>query len=311
MRKFKIFSLLYILNIVYFSDFSFALAANEVDKAQQNTSIIFSFFSTDLLLNIVFACVAIIWTLALAKFATARMTNYLEWTYAWEEKGREELVWVLSRTTNISILSIWFAITLTILGIDMWIFLWWLWFGIGFTLKIFLTNFISWILMVTQWFYHLWDTIEIWGRVGKIKNIHALFTSVQQFNWIIYYIPNVKFLEEEVSNYQSNDKRRVDVNVWVDYDTDIVKAKKILIQVTEQFPNILMAPKPKVFVEEMADNWINLSLRFWLNSTDSYFVMKSNVTETVNLAFKQAWVVIPFPQVTLSNRQDFNVKVSK
>lgn len=312
MRKFKIFSYVYILGIVFFSDLSFAAVwASELEQSQQNTNIILSFFSTELLLNIVFAWFAVVWTLVLAKFATARMTTYLENSYAWEEKGREELVWVLSRTVNIAILSIWFAITLTILWIDMWIFMWGLWFGIGFTLKIFLTNFIAWILMVTQWFYHLWDVIEVWWRTWKIKQIHALFTAVEQFDWVIFYVPNVKFLEEEISNFHSNDKRRVDVNVWVDYDTDILRAKKVLMQVIEKFPNVLTAPHPDVFVTEMADSSINLSLRFWINSKDWYFSSQSNVTETVNLAFKQAWITIPFPQVVISNRNDSWIKIAK
>jgi hypothetical protein len=51
-------------------------------KSQENTNIIMSFFSTDLLLNIVFACLVIVGTLILAKFATARMTTYLENSYA-------------------------------------------------------------------------------------------------------------------------------------------------------------------------------------------------------------------------------------
>jgi small conductance mechanosensitive channel len=312
MRKIRIASFLYLLSIIYFSEFSFAAVwASELDKTQENTNIILSFFSTDLLLNVIFAWVTIVWTLALAKIATAKLTSYLEWTYAWEESGREELVWVLSRTVNISILSIWFAITLTVLWIDMWIFLGWLWFGIWFTLKIFLTNFIAWILMVTQWFYHLWDVIEVWGRIWTIRKIHALFTAVEQFDWIVYYVPNVKFLEEEVSNYHSNDKRRVDINIWVDYATDIVKAKKVMLQVIEKFPNVLQAPAADVLVEKMWDSSINLSLRFWINSKDTYFISKSNVTETVNMAFKQAWITIPFPQVTLSNRSDFKVQVEK
>ena len=308
MKKFQTFSLLYILNIIYFSEFSFAAVWwSELEQSQANANIILSFFSTKLLLNIIIACVTIVLTFLLSKIVTSRLTSYLEKSYAWEESGREELVWVLSRTVNISILSIWFAITLTILWIDMWIFMWWLWFGIGFTLKIFLTNFVAWILMVTQWFYHLWDIIEVWGRTWTIKKIHALFTAVEQFDWVVYYIPNVKFLEEDVSNFHSNDKRRVDIKIWVDYSTDIVKAKKIMIQVIEKFPNILQAPTPEVLVEDLWDNSIKLSLRFWINSKDAFFVSKSNVIETINMAFKQAWIVIPFPQITVSNRTDIKL----
>jgi small-conductance mechanosensitive channel len=58
----------------------------------------------------------------------------------------------------------------------------------------------------------------------------------------------------------------------------------------------------------MGDSSIKLTLRIWINSTDTFFTLKSNVTETINLAFKQAGIIIPFPQITLSNREDFNVK---
>lgn len=294
----------YILSIVYFSQLSFAVWSDELGKAQTNTNLLLSIFSTDLLINIVFALITIILTFIWSKFATSRLSGYLENSYAWGDSNKEELIWVLTRTINIAILSIWFAITLTVLWIDMWIFLGWLWFGIWFTLKIFLTNFIAWILMVTQWFYHLWDIIEVWGKIWKIRNIHALFTAIEQFDWVIYYIPNVKFLEENVSNYHANDKRRVSVDIWVDYETDIVKAKKIMMQVVDKFPNILRTPEPDVLIAEMKDSSINLSLRFWINSKDWFFIQKSNVTETINLAFKQAWITIPFPQITISSRDN-------
>ena len=258
-----------------------------------------------MLLNVLFAWFAVLWTVVLSKFITSKLSKKIEDSYQWEDSGRIELIQVLSRTINISILTIWAAVTLTILWVDMWIFLWWFWFGIGFTLKIFLTNFISWILMVTQWFYHLWDTIKIGERIWKIRKIHALFTEVEQFDWIIYYIPNVKFLEEDVSNYHTNDKRRIDVNVKVDYDVDIMKAKKVMMQVVTNFPNILQSPETDVIVSELSDSSIDLTLRFWVSSKDSYFVSKSNVTETVNAAFKKSWIKIALPQIVVNSKNDY------
>jgi len=61
-----------------------------------------------------------------------------------------------------------------------------------------------------------------------------------------------------------------------------------MMQVIEKFPNVLQSPGADVYLTEMADSSINLSLRFWINSKDGYFISQSNVTETINLAFKQA-----------------------
>jgi small conductance mechanosensitive channel len=41
-----------------------------------------------------------------------------------------------------------------------------------------------------------------------------------------------------------------------------------MIQVVDKFPNVLQAPAPDVYITEMADSSINLSLRFWINSKD-------------------------------------------
>ncbi len=81
------------------------------------------------------------------------------------------------------------------------------------------------------------------------------------------------------------------------------------MQVIEQFPTVLKAPEPVVVLDKLDNSSINLILRFWINSSSGeYFVTRSNVTETINLAFRQAWITIPFPQITLSNRNDFTIK---
>lgn len=297
--------IIYLLSIILFSNTSFAVWDNEVEQWQSNASTILEYISGELLVNVIFAIFTIIVTFALSKFVWGRIMTYIEWLTEWEETNREEIAWVIERTVNITILAIGFSITLSILWVDMAIFLWGLWFWIWFTLKIFLSNFIAWIIMVTQWTYHNGDLIELEGKMWNIKRIHSLFTAVEQFDGVIYYVPNVKFLEDTVSNYNTNSKRRVEVSVWVDYKTDIIKVKKVLMQVIEQFPHVLRAPEPQVLVDKFDTSSINLQLRFWIDSkTGEYFITRSNVTETINLAFKQAGITIPFPQVTISNREN-------
>ncbi len=301
----KIFYIL--IFYLFFLEKTFAIWSKEINKTKENVSFIKSFLSTDLLLNILFASLVLIVTFALTKIVSSKIESYIERNSNWE--SREELVWVLTRVSNISILTLWAAISLWILGVDMGIFMWGLGFWLGFTLKIFLSNFIAWVIMVTQDSYHNWDLIEIEWKMWYIRRINALFTEVEQFDWVIFHIPNVKFLENNVQNFHTNSKRRIEINVWVDYSTDLVKAKKVLLQVLNTFPNILKAPEPDIFITDFKDSSINISVRFWIDSKWEYFKTKSNVTETINLAFKQAWITIPFPQVTLSNRKDFEVKV--
>jgi len=61
-----------------------------------------------------------------------------------------------------------------------------------------------------------------------------------------------------------------------------------MLQVIEQFPHVFRSPEPMVVVDKLDSSSINLVLRFWIDSkTGKYFSTKSNVTETVNMAFRQ------------------------
>ena len=76
----------------------------EFDQASQNTNTLLSFFSIEMLINIIFAIVAIIMTLIISKIVDSKIKSFIEKWWNWE--NREELAWVLSRTANISILAV-------------------------------------------------------------------------------------------------------------------------------------------------------------------------------------------------------------
>lgn len=275
---------------------------SEIQQTRGFIEIILWIFSTEMLFSLIFAVIVICMTFILSKFVQSKLFVYLENANIWDEGNKEEIIGVISRTINIIVLITWFSITLGVLGVDLWIFMGWIGFGIGFTLKTFLTNFISGIIVVSQGSYHIGDLIEVGGKMWKIVKINALFTAVQEFDGVTYNIPNVRFFEENVSNYHTNDKRRIDVEVMVDYDTDIITAKKVLLKVASNFPQILHTPDPDVIVNDLAERWIWLKLRVWIHSHENFITLKSNLTETVNLAFKQTGVQIPYPQISLSYR---------
>ena len=236
----------------------------------------------------------------LSKFIQAKLFGYLEAANIGDEGSKEEIIGVISRTVNVIVLITGFSVTLWILGVDLGIFMWGIWFGIWFTLRTFLTNFISGIIVVSQGSYHIGDIIEVGGKMGKITKINALFTSIEEFDGVIFNIPNVRFFEENVSNYHTNDRRRIDVEVLVAYDTDLVQAKKVLYKVASNFPMILKAPETDILVEKLGESGIVLKLRFWIHSSENFITLKSNITETINLAFKQTDIKIPYPQMTIS-----------
>lgn len=304
MKKFKIIICLYILQILFLSPTSFALWEDWLDQTTQNISFAWNFLSLSFFLNLIFAVLVFFITLWLSKKVNNKLSTYLEIKVN-DNSNKKEIIWVLNRTVTITIYIIGFSIILWILWIDTWIFMWWIWFGIWFALKTFLTNFVAWIMMLTQWIYHNWDIIEILWKQWRIRKINALFTSIEQFDWIMFFVPNIKFLEENVSNYYSNEKRRIEIEVWIDYEEDVVKSKKVLLNILSKLPDVLQEPKPRILVDKFWDSEIVLTLMFWINSVNWHYLQtKSNVIETINLAFKTNWIEMCFPQMTISYRDE-------
>ncbi len=262
---------------------------------------IWSIFSKDTFFKIFLAILVIIWTVVVTKVVKVRLNAILAKQSDWDD-WKEEVFWMVTRTINIIILISGFSLAMWILWVNLGLFMWGIWFGIGFTLKTFLTNFVSGIIMVLNWEYSAWMLLEIWWKKWRIIKVNSLMTELEQFDWVRFLVPNIKFLEEYVSNFNTNDKRRVEVFVNVDYNSDILKAKMVATKVINSLPNILQSPEPSVIVTELWADWVQLKVMAWISSQDNYFSARSNLAETLNLAFKQSWIKIPFKQVTISNR---------
>ena len=271
------------------------------DWSQEVTSFLSSLFSKDTLFKLFLALLTIILTVIITKIVKNRLSSILA-KHADANWWNEEVFWMIIRTINIIILISGFSLAMWIMWLNLWLFMWGIWFGIGFTLKTFLTNFIAWIIMIMNWNYNSWVLIEIWWKKWRIVRVNSLMTELEQFDWVRFLVPNIKFLEEYVSNFHSNDKRRLEAFVTIDYDSDVLKAKMVASKVINSLPNILQAPEPSIIVTELWQNWIQLKIMAWISSHDNYFKSRSNLTETLNLAFKKAWIKIPFQQITISNR---------
>ncbi|MDD5213588.1 MAG: mechanosensitive ion channel [Candidatus Gracilibacteria bacterium] len=279
------------------------MAGDTGSAAGSNAStIIFSFLNRDFLLGLISAIVAIIATFFLQKYIEKKLEQYLIEKSGTGE-GKAELYAIIIRTTNISVWAIGIITALSFMGVDLAIFMGGIGLGVGFALQTFLSNFLSGIIMVLSGSYKNGDTIEIAGKVGKIKKIDTFSTTVEQFDGIRFFVPNVDFLKNMVENYNANDRRRTEIEIGLEYGSDIVKAKTILLKIVDNFPNILKEPAPKIIVNEFGDNSINVKLWYWTLITDkTYFSTRSNVMETINLAFKQNDISIPFPQIVLNQR---------
>ncbi|MCT4617159.1 MAG: mechanosensitive ion channel [Candidatus Gracilibacteria bacterium] len=257
------------------------------DAAQQG---LFEKFTADFFLNLLLGLLVLVATVLIAKLARNRLVDIFEKKMGGDMSG--DIAGVVFRTVNIVIWTIGFTTALALWGVDLAFLMGGVGIGLGFTMQVFLGNFISGLIVIFSGDYQTGKIIEIAGQLGTIKRITSMFTTIEKYDGTCYNVPNIKFLQDEVLVYNLNSKRRVDIDFGVEYTTDLTQVKKLAIKVTESFPVILQNPSVRVLVRDMEDDGVVLTLQFWVASDEGFYQIKSNVTETLNMVFEQAGVQI-------------------
>lgn len=300
---------MYYFLIILFSsisfDWVFASSTQSSDTGvSHGVSFLSKILSTDALVNFAFGILVLAATFLVSKILSGKLESYYASYNKDGDQTKEWLYGVISRSINITVRFLWITLMFGVMGLNIGLFLWWIGFWIWFTMQIFLSNFIYWIVMVTQGTVRNGDLIELNGEVSKVEKVNPLFTEVKKLNGVKSFIPNIKFLQDSFSNLYINENRRFEVEFTLDYTADIPKAKLIIDKVIASVPGVIEKPEHKIWLTGLSENGVVVKVLFRMKSRDKVFTIRSNVIETLNLAFKQAWILVAFNQMTFVQRDD-------
>lgn len=168
-------------------------------------------------------------------------------------------------------------------------------FAIGMALQGSLSNFAGGAIIMIFKPFKVGDLIETQGVFGEVQEIQIFNTRMLTPSNKTAFIPNGALSNGNVINYSTQGKFRVDLTIGISYNSDIKKAKKILLEVMSRDPNVLQDPAPTVSVRELADSAVNLAIRPWTKPV-KYWDVYFDVLEECKIALDNAGVEIPFPQ---------------
>lgn len=140
------------------------------------------------------------------------------------------------------------------------------------------------------------DFIDINGTTGKVRDIDLFVTHLKTFDNKVITIPNGMVNTSVLTNFTKENKRRVDCCFGIGYEDDIQKAKDILAAIAQANPDIYQEPSPIIGVAGQHDNCVSIDLKVWCE-TEAYWDVKYFLEENVKLAFDEAGITIPFPQM--------------
>ena len=171
--------------------------------------------------------------------------------------------------------------------------------AIGMALQGTLQNFAGGVIILLLKPFKVDDYIECGQYKGYIKEIRIFHTIMRPFNGRTIIIPNSELATKSLINHTKEPQIRLDVVASVAYGTDLHKAKAVLQQVIADEPLIRHDFKePVIAVSELGNSSVDISIWVWVTVEDYWDVWK-HIREDIYVAFNNAGIEIPFPQVTV------------
>lgn len=138
--------------------------------------------------------------------------------------------------------------------------------------------------------------IDSAGNEGTVEEIQIFFTKLKTADNKTIILPNGNLANNSIVNVTTAKTRRCDIIVGISYDSDIRKAKEVLMEVLSKEEMILRDKDINVFVDQLADSSVNLCVRCWFDNSE-FWPAKWRLTENIKYALDEAGITIPFPQM--------------
>jgi len=141
------------------------------------------------------------------------------------------------------------------------------------------------------------------GNEGTVKKIELYYTTLTTFDNRMVMIPNSLLANSMVTNVTAMNERRLEIIVDVSYETDLRRAKDILLLLLKQDADILSDMEMNIFVDSLDQNAVRVGFRAWV-ATDNYMNAKWRLNEKIKLSFEQAGIEIYHNRLDINIRQD-------
>lgn len=167
--------------------------------------------------------------------------------------------------------------------------------AVGLALQGSLANFAGGVLILLFKPYRVGNFIETNGHMGVVKSIEIFNTVMTTGDNKTIIIPNGAISNSSITNFSTQDTRRVDIVFGIGYDADLKVGKEVLTKLIEADDRILKDPAPMVVISGLGDNAVDITTRSWVNAAD-YWGVYFDLMENAKLALDEAGISIPYPQ---------------
>ena len=167
---------------------------------------------------------------------------------------------------------------------------------VGFAFKEIIQNIFGGLIILFFKPFKVGDVIEYKKFIGTVSKIEIFYTRVVNFQNEIVIIPNGSIITNEIKNITTQNNRRLDLVIGVDYSANIEDVKKILNEILNDCEYIIKDGKHLVGLTEFAASSMNFSVFVYV-LPENYMLAKLFILEQIKIRFDNAGINIPFNQI--------------
>jgi small-conductance mechanosensitive channel len=205
------------------------------------------------------------------------------------------------RLAHYTVLAVGLGVSLDVLGIHLTtlfaagaIFA----LGIGFAMQNIAQNFVSGLILLLERSIKPGDVLEVEGRFVRVQEMGIRATIARTLDEEEIIIPNSTIVQSTVKNYTLQSSiHRLRATVGVVYASDMALVRRTLERVASEMPWRVREKEPLVLMAEFGDSAVVFEVSVWIDDPWRTRRAKSDLNEAVWWAFKEAGIVIAFPQM--------------
>lgn len=170
--------------------------------------------------------------------------------------------------------------------------------AVGLALQGSLSNFAGGVLILLLKPFKVGDYIreDNKGNEGTVTEIELFYTKLTTPDEKVVILPNGSLANSSLTNFTQTQTRRLDVIVGISYEADLKQAKELALVCLKDDPAILKDCERSVFVSDLGDSAVLLTLRGYVDNQD-YWTCRSRILEAVKLCFDENGITIPYQQM--------------
>jgi len=175
--------------------------------------------------------------------------------------------------------------------------------AIGFASKDTLSNLIAGVLLIIDRPFEVGDRIETWSSPpgssswGDVLHIGLRATKIKTTDNIIIVIPNNSIMKRDIVNYTLLSRMiRIRIDVGISYDSNIARAKEIILNIVHSIESVMNDPAPNVHARGFGESSIDLQAIVWIDNARNKANTISFIIENVKLEFDKEGIEIPYPK---------------